>query len=85
VVKKSNLSSDTHERVTAVVFSIIMVICVLFYFKGGFNFDEKSSKSKKLAKIWTFKWILILSAIIKKLRIYFYFGLTYKRLGVFVS
>jgi hypothetical protein len=58
---------------------------VLFYsiLKEGLIL-MKSSKSKKLAKIWIFlNGILILSAIIKKLRICFYFGLTYKRLGVF--
>lgn len=85
VVEKSNLSSDTLERVTAVVFSIIMAICViLFYFKGGFNFDVKAQNLKKLAKIWIFlNGILILSAIIKNSEYVSYFGLTYKRLGVF--
>ncbi|MFV8353517.1 DUF4173 domain-containing protein [Flavobacterium sp. XS2P14] len=84
VVEKSNLSSDTLERVTAVVFSIIMAICViLFYFKGGFNFDVKAQNLKKLAKIWIFlNGILILSAIIKNSEYVSYFGLTYKRLGV---
>ena len=85
VVKKSNLSSDTHERVTAVVFSIIMAVgVILFYFKGGFNFDEKAKNLKKLAKIWILlNGILILCAIIKSSEYVSYFGLTYKRLGVF--
>jgi hypothetical protein len=40
VVKKST-SSDTHES-SSCVFSIIMAVgVILFYFKGGFNFDEK--------------------------------------------
>ena len=39
----TTLSAATHERVNAVVFSIIMAVgVVLFYFKGGFNFDVKS-------------------------------------------
>ena len=86
VVQKSNLSSDIHDRVTAVIFSIIMAVgVILFYFKGGFNFDEKAKNQKKLAKIWILlNGILILCAIIKNLEYVSYFGLTYKRLGVFV-
>jgi uncharacterized membrane protein SirB2 len=85
VVKKSNLSSDTHERVIAVIFSIIMAVgVILFYFKGGFNFDEKAKNLKKLAKIWIhLNGILILSAIIKNSEYVSFFGLTYKRLGVY--
>lgn len=85
VVKKSNLSSDTHERVTAVIFSIIMAVgVILFYFKGGFNFDEKAKNLKKLAKIWILlNGVLILSTIIKNSEYVSFFGLTYKRLGVY--
>ena len=85
VVQKSNLSSDTHERVNAVIFSTIMAVGVLlFYFKGGFNFDEKAMNLKKLAKIWILlNGILILCAIIKNSEYVSFFGLTYKRLGVY--
>ena len=85
VVKKSNLSSDTHERVTAVIFSIIMAVgVILFYFKGGFNFDEKAKNLKKSAKIWILlNGVLILSTIIKNSEYVSFFGLTYKRLGVY--
>ncbi|WP_158727663.1 MULTISPECIES: DUF4153 domain-containing protein [unclassified Flavobacterium] len=85
VVKKSNLSSDTHERVNAVILSIIMAVgVILFYFKGGFNFDEKAIYLKKLAKIWiVLNGILILSTIIKNTEYISFYGLTYKRLGVY--
>ena len=85
VVQKSNLSSDTHERVNAVIFSTIMAVgVILFYFKGGFNFDEKAINLKKLAKIWILlNGILILCAIIKNSEYVSFFGLTYKRLGVY--
>ncbi|MWB96360.1 DUF4173 domain-containing protein [Flavobacterium sp. GA093] len=85
VVEKSNLSSDTHERVNAVIFSIVMAVgVILFYFKGGFNFDEKATQLKKLAKIWLFlNGVLIVSAIIKNSEYVSFFGLTYKRLGVY--
>lgn len=84
-VEKTNLSSDTHERVNAVIFSILMAVgVILFYFKGGFNFDEKASSLKMLAKVWLgLNVILIISAIIKNSEYVSFYGLTYKRLGVY--
>ncbi len=85
VVEKSKLSSATHERVNAVIFSIVMAVGVLlFYFKGGFNFDKKARNLKYLSKIWIFlNGVLILSAMIKNSEYVTCFGLTYKRLGVY--
>jgi Domain of unknown function (DUF4173) len=85
VVEKSALSAATHERVNAVIFSIVMAVgVILFYFKGGFNFDEKAKNLKRLSKIWILlNGILIFSTIIKNSEYVAYFGLTYKRLGVY--
>jgi hypothetical protein len=85
VIQKSKLSAATHERVNAVIFSIIMAVgVILFYFKGSFNFDEKAKNLKRLSKIWIFlNGILILSTLIKNTEYISYFGLTYKRLGVY--
>jgi len=85
VVEKANLSSDIHERVNAVIFSILMAVgVIMFYFKGGFNFDEEASTLKKLAKVWLgLNVILIVSAIIKNSEYVSFYGLTYKRLGVY--
>lgn len=81
----SKLSADTHERVNAVIFSILMAVgVIMFYFKGGFNFDKKATSLKTLAKIWIFlNGILIISTIIKNSEYISFFGLTYKRLGVY--
>jgi hypothetical protein len=81
----SKLSADTHERVNSVIFSIIMAVgVIMFYFKGGFNFDKKATNLKRLAKIWIFlNGILIISTIIKNSEYVSFFGLTYKRLGVY--
>jgi uncharacterized membrane protein len=80
-----SLSAATHERVNAVIFSIIMAVGVmLFFFKNGFNFDKKASNLKLLSKIWiALNGVLIISTIIKNVEYVTAFGLTYKRLGVF--
>ncbi|PWA07238.1 DUF4153 domain-containing protein [Flavobacterium psychrotolerans] len=79
------LSSAIHERVNAVIFSIVMAVGVmLFYFKNGFNFDAKAKKLKLLSQIWIIlNGLLILSTIIKNSEYVSIFGLTYKRLGVY--
>ncbi len=85
VVEKTKLSSDTHERVNSVIFSILMAVGVIaFYFKGGFNFDKQAIWLKRLAKIWIFlNGVLIISTIIKNSEYVSFYGLTYKRLGVY--
>ncbi|WP_125722678.1 DUF4153 domain-containing protein [Flavobacterium ustbae] len=84
-VKMSELSAATHERVNSVIFSILMAVgVILFYFKGGFNFDKNATFLKTLAKIWIFlNGILILSTFVKNSEYISSFGLTYKRLGVY--
>lgn len=85
VIEKSKLSAATHERVNAVIFSIVMAVgVIMFYFKGGFNFDKKAKNLKRLSKIWiALNGILIISTIIKNSEYVSFFGLTYKRLGVY--
>ena len=85
VIEKSQLSAATHERVNSVIFSILMAVgVILFYFKGGFNFDEKAVQLKRLAKVWIFlNGILIVSTVIKNSEYVSFYGLTYKRLGVY--
>lgn len=85
VAEKSKLSSDTHERVNSVIFSILMAVgVIMFYFKGGFNFDKQAVSLKRLAKLWIFmNGALIISTLIKNSEYVSFFGLTYKRLGVF--
>jgi len=81
----SQLSDETHERVIAVIFSIVMAIAVImFYFKGAFNFDTNAGILKTLAKIWVIlNAVLIFSAIAKNTEYVQELGLTYKRLGVY--
>ncbi|MCD1116034.1 DUF4153 domain-containing protein [Chryseobacterium turcicum] len=85
-VKSPNqLSEETHERVNAVIMSIIMAILVImFYFKSNFNFDSKAGSLKIFAKIWIFlNAVLVLSAMLKNTEYITSYGFTYKRLGVY--
>lgn len=79
------LSEETHERVNAVIMSIVMAILVImFYFKSGFNFDPKAKLLKILAKVWIIlNAVLILSAAAKNYEYIANYAFTYKRLGVF--
>lgn len=86
VIKTPNqLSSETRDGVNAVILSIVMAILViLFYFKGGFNFDKEAKYLKILTKIWIFlNVILIISTITKNTEYILNLGFTYKRLGVY--
>ena len=58
---------------------------VFYYFTlGGFNFDKKAINLKRLAKIWiVLNSVLIISTFIKNSEYVAFFGLTYKRLGVY--
>ncbi|MBD8083369.1 DUF4153 domain-containing protein [Chryseobacterium caseinilyticum] len=79
------LGEETHERVNAVILSIIMAILVIMmYFKGGFNFDVKAKSLKILAKVWIFlNVILIISAFVKNTEYIIDMGFTYKKMGVY--
>lgn len=80
-----NLSAETHERVNVVIMSIAMAILVImFYFKGGFNFDKKARNLKTSAQIWIIlNAVLLISASLKNSEYIVNYGLTYKRLGVY--
>lgn len=79
------LSEETHERVNAVIASIVMAILVImFYFKSNFNFDPKARWMKILVKIWIFlNAVLVISAMVKNSEYITNYGFTYKRLGVY--
>ena len=81
----NQLAEETHERVGAVIGSIVMaIVVIMFYFKGSFNFDKKAKFLKILAQIWVFlNVILVISAMLKNTEYVYYLGLTYKRLGVY--
>lgn len=83
---KAILSSEVHQRVAVIIFSIVLAIgVIMFYFKSTFNFDEKASLLKKLTYLWIIlNSLLIISAFIKNTEYVSALGLTYKRIGVYI-
>lgn len=81
----NQLAEETHERVGAVIASIVMaIVVIMFYFKGSFNFDKSAKWLKILSQIWVFlNGVLVLSAFAKNTEYVVNLGLTYKRLGVY--
>lgn len=79
------LSEDTHERVYAVIISIVMaVFVIMFYFKSSFNFDPESRLLKISAQVWLLlNGVLVVSALAKNTEYVLELGITYKRIGVF--
>lgn len=80
------LSDEIHQRIITIIGSIAMAIgVIMFYFKSTFNFDTRAG----LLKFLTISWIilnglLICSAITKNGEYILNYGLTFKRIGVFI-
>jgi len=80
------LSSEVHERVYVLILSIVMAIAVIMiYFQGLLNFDTQSHLLKKLSFLWIgLNVLLILTVFFRNLEYVAAYGLTFKRIGVFL-
>ena len=80
------LSNEVHERVYVLILSIVMaIIVIMIYFQGLLNFDAKSNLLKKLTYIWIgLNVVLIATVIFRNLEYVDAYGLTFKRIGVFI-
>lgn len=79
-------SKYVHEGVNTLIFSILLAIAIiLYYFRANQNFYPKNQLLVRLTYCWIFQNGLLLLGIIHKNQIYIdQFGLTYKRIGVYV-
>lgn len=79
-------SKYVHEGVNTLIFSILLAIgIILYYFRANQNFYAKNQLLVRLTYCWIFQNGLLLLGIIHKNQIYIdQFGLTYKRIGVYV-
>ena len=82
----NSLYSDVHVGTYILIFTVLISIGVLMlFFRGNLNFFKKN----KWLKITAFTWlaqnaILVISVALRNIKYIDYFGLTYKRIGVFV-
>jgi Domain of unknown function (DUF4173) len=80
------LKSYVHEGTFILIFGILLALAVVFWlFKGDLNFI----KNNRILRGWTYAWliqngVLALSVGMRNWQYIDYYGLAYKRVGVFV-
>lgn len=79
-------SQFVHQGTGMLITSIIIAIAIiLFYFRGALNFSEKSKFIKSLAYLWIIQNAFMILSIAFRNNMYVVeYGLTYKRIGVYV-
>ncbi|MCB0398180.1 MAG: DUF4173 domain-containing protein [Winogradskyella sp.] len=85
-IRASVFSTQVHSGINALIASIVIAIIILLYvFRGNLNFYKENKTLKNLALAWILlNVILVLSIAVKNGQYIYYFGLTYKRIGVLV-
>ncbi|WP_299118744.1 DUF4153 domain-containing protein [uncultured Winogradskyella sp.] len=85
-IRASLFSDQVHSGINALIASIVIAIIILLYvFRGDINFYKENKTLKKLAFTWiVLNTTLVLSIAVKDFQYIYYFGLTYKRIGVLV-
>ena len=81
-----SLSSELHERVYLLIFSIAMAIMVIMlFFKGRLNFDTKARRLRGGAYTWILLNLFLAGIVALKNNQYIEaYGLTFKRIGVHI-
>ncbi|NRD24594.1 DUF4173 domain-containing protein [Winogradskyella litoriviva] len=85
-LRASVFSAQVHSGINALIGSIVIAIMILLYvFRGNLNFYEQNITLKRLAYTWIIlNILLVISIAFKNSQYIYYFGLTYKRIGVLV-
>ena len=80
------LSKAVHEGVSALITSILIaIIIILYFFRGNLNFFKKNELLKNVIYGWIGGNIILIFTTVYKNYLYItYYGLTYKRIGVYV-
>lgn len=72
----------TGMLITSIIFGILII---LFYFRGALNFYEKNGLLRLLAYLWIIQNVFVLYSTSLRNEMYIHeYGLTYKRIGVYV-
>lgn len=79
-------SEFVHQGTGMLITSILMAIAIiLFYFRGALNFSEKGNIIKWMAYVWIIQNAFMICSTLFRNNMYVAeYGLTYKRIGVYV-
>ena len=84
--RASVFSNQVHSGINALIASIIIaIIIILYFFRGNLNFYKANKNLKIVAYTWIIlNAILIVNIAIKDTQYIYYYGFTYKRIGVLI-
>jgi hypothetical protein len=79
-------SEYVHQGVNTLIFSIILaILIILYFFRANLNFYSKNKQLIGLSYFWITQNIILAAGVIYKNHAYIIeYGLTYKRIGVYV-
>ena len=82
----SVLSNQVHNGINTLILSILFAISILLYFfRGNLNFFNENKRLKQLSYTWIFlNALLVVLILLKNTQYVNVFGLTYKRVGVYL-
>ena len=85
-LRASSFSTQVHSGIYALIASIIIaIVIILYFFRGNLNFYKQNKSLKLVAYLWiALNAFLVINIIIKDVQYIYYFGLTYKRIGVLI-
>lgn len=85
-LRASSFSNQVHSGIYALIASIVIaIVIILYFFRGNLNFYKENKNLKLVAYIWiVLNALLVVNIIIKDAQYIYYFGLTYKRIGVLI-
>jgi hypothetical protein len=79
-------SSEVHERVYVLIASIVVAVAIIMiYFQSRSNFEKSGKFLRIAAYVWiTLNAVLVVIAMFKNGEYVHYYGLTFKRIGVYI-
>jgi hypothetical protein len=86
IPKELSYSQFVHQGTGMLITSIISaILIILYYFRGSQNFYEKNGTLKFLVYVWIFQNLVLIFTTAARNQMYIgEYGLTYKRIGVYV-
>ncbi|MDO5970911.1 DUF4173 domain-containing protein [Flavivirga aquimarina] len=85
-LRASAISNQVHNGINTLIASILIaIIIILYFFRGDLNFYKGNKNLKTVTYVWiVLNLLLIINIVIKDCQYIYYFGFTYKRIGVLI-